>query len=235
VQHEIGTESVGALTSFSYDSFGNEVSQSLPDPATGLQDSGSPTTTLAYDADGNTLSLTDPDSNATFWTYTGNGQVATQSQVVALGYNSDGSIQTTMANYTFQYDLAGDVAESVDADGRAIVFSYNTLGQETGETWYPTAADADAQTGSDGSESFSYDVLGNTSSASDSVASYTFQYAGRNVTSENIALTGLSPGVTLASAYDFNGNRTTLTATTGGTRGDKVSGTNGTVIGGCFS
>jgi RHS repeat-associated protein len=214
----------GALTSFSYDSFGNEVSQSLPDPSTGA--AGGPTTIFTFDADHQTLSLTDPDSNATFWTYTGDGQVATQSQIVALGYNSDGSINTTTAVSSNEYDLAGDLAESVDADGRAIVFSYSTLGQETGETWYPTAADATAGTGSDGSESFSYDVMGNIATAADTavvsgtsetIAAYGYQYQGRKVMSQTVNLNGLSPQVTLASGYDYNGNRTSFSATIGST------------------
>jgi RHS repeat-associated protein len=214
----------GNLTAFSFDSFGNEISQSLPPPTTGA---ASPTTTFTFDADRNTLSLTDPVGTTTAWTYTSQGQVATQSQVVALGYNSDGSVNTTNAVDTYQYDAAGDISEAVDADGRAIVFSYSTQGNETGENWYPTAADADAQSGSDGSESFSYDVLGGMAAAQNSAAAYQFQYdTVGHVTNENIVLAGMSGGVTLASTYDFNGNRKTLSATVG----DTVS--NGTFSGG---
>ena len=41
-----------------YDAFGDQISQSLPDPANGKYDSGSPTTTFTYDLDGNTTSWT---------------------------------------------------------------------------------------------------------------------------------------------------------------------------------
>jgi RHS repeat-associated protein len=159
--------------------------------------------------------------------------VATQSEIVALGYNSDGTIHTTPANYSNTYDLAGNLAEAVDANGQAIVFGYSSTGGETGETWYPTAALADAGTGSDGSESFTNDVEGNMATASNSVgtsslvAAYNFQYAGPGkMTSENIDLGGMSTAVTLASTYDYNGNRKTLAATVGETYSD------GTVSGG---
>ena len=167
----------GDTTSYSFDSFGDEVSQSLPVSASGAEDG--PTTMFTFDADGNTLSLTDPEGNTTSWTYASGGQMATQSEAVALGYAWDGttrSIDTTTANYSDQYDLAGNLAESVDADDQAIVFSYDAMNDETGETWYPTAADATTETDSDGSESFSYDVLGNTATASNSAASYKYTY-----------------------------------------------------------
>ena len=40
------------MTAYTFDAFGNQVSQSLPDPANGKQDSGSPKTTFTYDAMG---------------------------------------------------------------------------------------------------------------------------------------------------------------------------------------
>jgi YD repeat-containing protein len=100
-----------------YDAFGNEIGQSLPDPANGTQDSGSPTTTCTYDVDGNNLSLTDPDGS------------------------TDGTVATTTANYSYQYDAAGDLTQSVDADGQVIQYQYDAAGQEILETWYPTLDD----------------------------------------------------------------------------------------------
>ena len=158
------TDPLNNVTSYSYDFLGDQVGQSLPVPATGA--AGGPTTTLTYDLDGDQLSLTDPDSNTTSWTYDAFGDEISQSEKVALGYTSGGAIQTTTAASSCQYDADGNVVESIDADGRAITYSYNSADQEAGETWYPTAADAAAGTGSDGSVSFAYDVDGGTTAAS---------------------------------------------------------------------
>jgi RHS repeat-associated protein len=231
--YDLDGEQVGAtdasdnVTAYAYDAFGNEISQSLPDPANGSQDSNSPLTTFTYDADGNVLSLTDPVGNTTAWTYNGAGQVASQSEVVALGYNPDGSIDTTTANYSYQYDLDNNLVQSTDADGHVIQGAYDYMNNEVGETWYPTAADAVAGTGSDGGESFAYDAAGNVREASNSivlgdtsstVADYTYQYdVVGNVTTEDVNLGGLSPAVALGSTYDFNDNRLTLSATIGET------------------
>ena len=158
------TDPLNNVSSYSYDFLGDQVGQSLPVPGTGA--AGGPTTTLTYDLDGDQLSLTDPDSNTTSWTYDAFGDEISQSEKVALGYTSGGAIQTTTATSSCQYDADGNVVESIDADGRAITYSYNSAGQEAGETWYPTAADAAAGTGSDGSVSFAYDVDGDTTAAS---------------------------------------------------------------------
>ena len=166
---------LGNVTAFSFDTLGDEISQSLPDPANGMQDGGSPTTTFTFDADHNTLSLTDPDGNTTFWTYNGEGQVTSQSEVVALGYYSDGTLDSTNANYYYRYDLDGNVTQSIDADGQVIQYQYNSANQETAETWYPTAADAEAGTGSDGGETFTYDTNQNMLTANNAAADYTYQ------------------------------------------------------------
>jgi hypothetical protein len=164
-------------------------------------------------------------------------EVAKRCEIVAVGESSDGGSggsggeTTTTANYSYLYGLDGSLAQSVGADRQAIVYSYNTAGQEVGETWYPTVADADAGTGSDGSESFSYDTLGDMLTAANSengtdVASYNFHYdlAGdvTGVTAQLAAATSGSggsslPAVNLASTYDYNGNRLTLSANIGGT------------------
>jgi YD repeat-containing protein len=54
--------------------------------------------------------------------------------VVALGEGS-----TTTATTSNMVDADRNVAQSVDADGQAINYTYNNNSdQETGETWYPT-------------------------------------------------------------------------------------------------
>ena len=221
------TDPLGNVTAYTFDAFGNQVSQSLPDPANGKQDSGSPKTTFTYDAMGDQLSLTDPDGNTTSWTYDGLGRETGQSETVALGYNSSGTVQTTTASYSNQYDLDGNLTESVDADGQAIAYAYNWSNQETSETWY-NASDIVV-----GTVACGYDVEGNLLSAtntanSSSVAAYTYQFDGAGrVTGESVQLAGLTPDVVLTAAYDYNGNRTGLSANIGGTLNS-----NGTVTGG---
>ena len=116
------TDPLGNVTSYSYDPFGDEVSQSLPNPATGA--AGGPTTTSTFDLDGDQLSLTDPDGNTTSWSYDCLGDAIGQSEVVALGYNSQGVIKTT-ATSSDQFDLDGNLTQSIDADGRVIDYAYN--------------------------------------------------------------------------------------------------------------
>ena len=165
------------------------------------------------DLDGNQVSLTDPESNTTSWTYDFRGEQVWQSEVVALGYGD-----TTTATSSDQYDASGNVTESVDADGQAITYAYSFLGQETGQTWYPTAADASAGTGSDGSLAFGYNVDGQMTSASNAAAGYTWQYdSAGDQTAANVQLGSLSTNVVLSSAYNVEGRRTSLAANVGGT------------------
>ncbi len=215
------TDPLGNVTAFSYNAFGNKVSESLPDPANGTQDSGSPTTTYTFDATGNMLSLTDPDGNDTTWTYDGLDRKTAESEIVAVGYNSDSTLDQTVADSSYQYDLDGNLTQSTDADGNVNAYSYNSRNQETGETSY----NGD---GSVNTDTFSYDLDRNmlsaantyaatTSSEPSNIASYSYVYGPEGVVGENIQLGGVSQNVILSSAYDFNGNRTSLSANIGGT------------------
>ena len=47
---------------------------------------------------------------------------------MALGYNSQGVIKTT-ATSSSQFDLDGNLTQSIDADGRVIDYAYSGLGQ----------------------------------------------------------------------------------------------------------
>ena len=197
---------------------------------------------------GDVLSLTDPDNNATSWTYDGLGRETGQSETVALSYASmefyggryptNVSRSTTTATSSYQYDLAGNLTQATDADGRVTTYAYNAMNEETGETWYGDAADAAADTNSTGTVSYSYDVEGRMLSAAneavpvgsvglDPVASYGYQYdCVGNLTGENVQING-TQNVVLSSTYDSNRDRTSLAANIGGTLA-----ANGTVSGG---
>ena len=216
-----------AVTAFAFDSFGNEISQSLPNPANGEQDSGKLTTAFTYDADHDTLSESDPDSNETTWTYDGLGDVLTRSSIVALGYDSGGTVDSTTATSSYSYDLDQNMTEAVDADGRATTFSYDSLNRETGETWYSDSSDATSGTDPQGTDAFAYDVNGAMTEADNSavppsggslasVADYGYTYtAAGNVQTDKATLAGSSQAVTLAMDYDYNNDMTTLAANIG--------------------
>ena len=212
------TDPMGNVTAYAYDAFGNRVTQSLPDQYGGEQDPWSPTTTFTYDGNGDMLSLTDPDGNTTSWTYDAAGDETSQSKVVTLGYNYDGTINNTTATDTYYYDLDRNLASSTDADGNTNTYAFDWMNRET----------SDSIAGTNGSDqySFAYDVAGDMTSASNDAATYAYEYGpSGNLDAENVQMGDL-PNVVLTSTYDNNGNRLTLAANIGGTMAG------GTVTGG---
>ncbi len=65
------TDPLGHVTSYVYNGLGEQIETIAPDPATGLDDAGSPVTTTSYDADGNVLGVTDALGHATSYSYDG--------------------------------------------------------------------------------------------------------------------------------------------------------------------
>ena len=63
------TNQPNQTTTTVYDALGQLISESLPDPANGSDDSQSPTTRYTYDADGNQTSMTDAAGNVTYYEY----------------------------------------------------------------------------------------------------------------------------------------------------------------------
>ncbi len=228
----------GAVTDYAYDLVGNLTSTTYPSP-TGVEDSYVTTTstydqannlesttdangnvtTFAHNAVGDTLSLTDSDGNTTSWTYDRDGQQTSQSELVALGYYPDGTVQTAVATSYDFYDPAGNLTTTVDSDSRSITYTFDHLSEEKSEAW------TDAAGGAAGGVAYSYDAAGYMTSASNgtgssttNVADYSYGYTTTgNVQTENINLAGLgTTAVTLAADYDYNNNRTTLAANIGG-------------------
>jgi YD repeat-containing protein len=146
-------------------------------------------TTYAYDAAGRQVGLTDPDGNATTWTYDADDQVTVE--ITPLG--------TT----TYAYDADGEETATTDADGRQTTYSYDADGDQTGETWV----------GSSPSEviTYTYDADHELTGAADAFSTLTFTY---DADGEQLTAATSSPGgqpeVTLSSTYDANGNRTSL-------------------------
>jgi len=178
----------------------------------------------SYDLMGDVLTLTDPDSNTTSWSYDGLGRPIQESESVALGYKAGTttSLGTGTAVYNNQFDLDGNLIQSSDPDGRVNTYSYDWASRQTGETWYASAAQAAAGV-SDGSITYTFDIggamIGATNSVnSTAVATYLYQHDDvYNTTLETASLNGLSSNVLLAWNYDYNKCRTALSVNIGGT------------------
>ena len=203
------TDALGHVTSQTYDPQNNILSSS---------DGDGHTTTYTYDLDGRRLTLTDPDANTTTWTYDGLGRVTSQSTTVALDVNAQGTIDTATATDYYQYDLDNNLTQYTDADGRVTVYTYDHLNEKTGEAWYADAQDAASRQNPLDAMTFGYDNLGEMTSASDATGTFGFQYdlAGR-VLASTVALTGVASTVTFNQTYDYNGDRTGLSAVIGTT------------------
>jgi YD repeat-containing protein len=126
-------------------------------------------TSYSYDADGNEVSLTDPDYYETTWQYDGLGDMTAETnaaQTDAIGENDQ-----------YRFDAAGEVTEKIDADGRAIVYSYDGIGRESAENWY-ASVDSSGNPQGDPTETiaYTYNPAGLLFTASDASAAYTYTY-----------------------------------------------------------
>jgi YD repeat-containing protein len=117
----------------------------------------------------------------------------------------------------FAYNDGGYLTRRIDRRGLVREFLYDTLGRNTAEIWYDTAADAEMDANRQNTLNFTYDALGRMLSAGDQFASYAYAYdhLGR-MTSSDAAIAGLVPTVTLTNAYDAAGRRTQVAAAIGG-------------------
>jgi YD repeat-containing protein len=64
----------------------------------------------------------------------------------------------------------------MDRRGLVREFQYDTLGRNTAEIWYDTAADAEMDANRQNTLSFTYDALGRMLSVADQFASYAYAY-----------------------------------------------------------
>jgi RHS repeat-associated protein len=118
---------------------------------------------------------------------------------------------------SFAYNRGGYLTRRMDRRGLVREFQYDTLGRNTAEIWYDTAADAEMDANRQNTLNFTYDALGRMLSAGDQFAGYAYTYdrLGRMISSD-AAIAGLAPTVTLTNAYDAAGRRTQVAATIGG-------------------
>ncbi len=153
----------------------------------------------------NAASFSLPDNNQTAWQYGGLGQMTLQTNALA-------------ASEQYYYNAAGELTETIDADGRAITYAYDGIGRETVETWYGSVGSNGNPVGSPTETmGYTYDAAGLLQTASDANASYAYTYdAAGEVASETQQIAGLSPTITFSEQYAA-GNRTQLAASIGGT------------------
>ena len=101
-------------TSYTYDDAGRQLTTSQPDPNAGAD----LTTTTAYDADGNVLSVTDPKGNETDYTYDPLDKLSTVTQP---------AVSTGTPVTTYVYDNLGEPEHDRSA-GSADDLSVQRLG-----------------------------------------------------------------------------------------------------------
>jgi RHS repeat-associated protein len=197
------TDALGHTTSDGYDDFNRQSS---------VTDANSNTTHYTYFTNGDMQSLTDSDGNVTAWTYDPLDRVLTET--------SPSSGVTTST-----YD-GGNLSSVEDADGRVTDYTFDQFNRESTESFYASMT-ATTPTETIG---FGYDLDNQLLSATDSLSgSDSYVYNGLSqVIAGSQAVTGLTPTVTLVSAYNSGGDRTQLAANIGGT----VDTTTGVVTGG---
>ncbi len=114
---------------------------------------------------------------------------------------------------TYVYDNDGELTDTTDADGRRTTYSYDSDGNQTGETWV----------GSSPAEkiTYTYDADHELTGADDAYATLTFTYdsGGNNITSATSGPGTGQPSVTLTSGYDSLHNLTSLSDNISGNLG----------------
>lgn len=164
---------------------------------TAMTDPTNRTWTYTYDANGYPTSSTDPVSNKTTFVYDSLGRLT--STVAPLGNVTGGNPAAYTTTYTYnsagqaltitdplthqavnQYDVAGHLIRSTDANGNVDVFSYDLDGRLTSSTTgYGTSNATTKQTGYDAAGH----VLSETDGLNHTLASYSYDALGRQLTS----------------------------------------------------
>jgi RHS repeat-associated protein len=152
---------------------------------------------------GNVLSVTDPVSNQTSYTYDAQNRVTADTN--ELGYTR-----------TFAYDDNGNSVSTTDRNGRTREFEYDGLNRQVEENWLDDTGNPIRTTNSE------YDAASQLIATDDPDSAYNFTYdeLGRLVTVDNAGTPGV-PNVVLSYNYDTEGNivsvRDTIDGVTGAT------------------
>ena len=154
----------------------------LPNPATGLIDSGALVTRYTYDAVGNKLTQADALGRVTRWTYDTMGRELTRT--LPLGQTE-----------SFGYDDAGQRTSHTDFNGVTTRYGYDTAGRME---FVDYATDADVVT--------TYTASGQRESVTDGQGTTLYTYTAR----DQLASVTTPDGQAITYEYDIAGNKTGL-------------------------
>ena len=215
------TSPTGVSEAWSYDGFGRVTSHRLPsggmetfayegrleEPAVEVDALGN-VTTRTFDAMGNVASATYPDGGSERWEYRGDRivrHVSASGLDMRVGLSAAGrirSISQSGRTWTYSYDAAGRLGQTIDPLGQASSVVYDAAGNISSVSDEQGAIASFAYDGA-GRETAETDALGN-------VARVSYDAAG-NVLAQTDAL-----GRTTAYAYDAAGNVASVTDAAGG-------------------
>jgi YD repeat-containing protein len=133
------TDPLSRTTQFAYDNLQRKIAMVAPaassiTPGNGLQ-TVSPTTSFAYDPDGNLSSTTDPLNHTTRYFYDGwNRRTNVVDALSTASFASDAALSTQPPHGTLTtYDALGNVHTVTDELGRTTQFVYDHLNRKTEE------------------------------------------------------------------------------------------------------
>ncbi|MFN9851522.1 MAG: hypothetical protein ACK57P_06880, partial [Planctomycetota bacterium] len=143
------TDPIGNITNFTYDSYGNLLTKTEPDPD-GTGPLPRPVTSWTYDSLDRVTSKTDAKGGSTWYTYDLASNLTSLRDPVNnttnFGYDSlnrlvlDTNAQSKSKSYV--YDVAGNLTRTVDRNGRMIQYSFDTLDRQTEERWQQSGSSA---------------------------------------------------------------------------------------------
>ena len=157
---------------------------------------GDPTTASSYDADGNRVTVTDPNGRTTTSVYDRRGLLTAV----------DDPLNGTGHPTTYGYDAAGNRTSVTDANGNVTTYGYDN---EDRLLTVKEPLDSDAHK----YQTYTYDPAGNVLTRTDALgqqASYSYDLKGELVTITFRGGTG-----TVSYSYDVNGNRTGMADASG--------------------
>jgi RHS repeat-associated protein len=151
------TDPARQITQYSYDNQGNLTTTTDP-----LNHSN----TNSYDALNRLITATDPNNGQSQYTYNALDQLTNVKDAKNLNttytYNAFGEVLTQLSPDTgttsFTYDAAGNMLLKTDARGSTAKYTYDALNRVTQTKFYPTLANANANTSSDETRTYTYDT-----------------------------------------------------------------------------
>jgi RHS repeat-associated protein len=205
LQKDIGaTNPATQITQYAYDNQGN---------LTTTTDALNHSNTNAYDALNRLITATDPNNGQSQYSYNALDQLTNVKDAKNLNttytYNAFGEVTTQLSPDTgttsFTYDAAGNMLTKTDARGATAKYVYDALNRATQTKFYPTLANANANTSSDETRTYTFDTCSNGKgrlcSLVDKAGTITFGYdlKGRIIGKSQLATT-----LTQTHSYRYN-------------------------------